>query len=110
MTHTKLVQILQLIRPQAQWCLRGDTLADLEWLDPNQVIPTQGEIDAGEVQVDALAYKDLRKAEYPYYGDQLDAIWKMAQVLTSNGITLGADAMDMIAVVNAVKEKYPKPT
>lgn len=110
MTHAKLVKILEMIRPKAQWTLRGDTLADLEWLDQVQVKPTQDDIDAGEVQVDALAYQDLRKPEYPYYGDQLDAVWKMAQVLTSNGITLGADALDMIATVNAVKAKYPKPS
>jgi hypothetical protein len=111
MNHMKLVKILELIRPKAQWVLRGDTLADLEWVEGQvQVKPTQTDIDAGEAQVDALAYQDLRKPEYPYYGDQLDALWKGLQVLKSNGVVIGAEAEAMIATVQAVKDKYPKPS
>jgi len=40
----------------------------------------------------------LRAAEYPPIGDQLDALWK------------GGDAAaEMLATVQAVKAKYPKP-
>ena len=46
-----------------------------------------------------LAYKELRKNEYPPIGDQLDAIWN------------GGTALDeMKNVILAVKDKYPKPT
>ena len=110
MTHAKLVKILEMIRPKAQWTLRGETLAELEWADQVQTLPTQAEIDAGEIQVDALAYQDLRRPEYPYYGDQLDAVWKMAQVLKSNGVVLGTDADAMLTAVEAIKTKYPKPS
>jgi hypothetical protein len=48
--------------------------------------------------VSELSYATKRKAEYPSIGDQLDALWK------------GGDAADeMIAKVQAVKNKYPKP-
>ena len=43
-------------------------------------------------------YVNKRIAEYPAIGDQLDALWK------------GGDAAaEMLAKVQAVKTKYPKP-
>jgi len=43
-------------------------------------------------------YVNKRTAEYPSIGDQLDALWK------------GGDAAaEMLAKVQAVKTKYPKP-
>jgi hypothetical protein len=44
--HIALADALSALRPGAQWALRGDTLADLEWLDTAQTAPTQAEIDA----------------------------------------------------------------
>lgn len=47
----------------------------------------------------ATEYQRQRAAEYPPIGDQLDALWK------------GGDAAaEMLAKVQAVKAKYPKPT
>jgi hypothetical protein len=44
-------------------------------------------------------YKGFRINNYPSIGDQLDALWK------------GGDAAaEMLAKVQAVKAKYPKPT
>lgn len=54
------------------------------------------EIEASDA---ALSYQEKRKFEYPSIGDQLDALWK------------GGDAAaEMLAKVQAVKAKYPKPT
>ena len=54
---------------------------------------------AVQAYIDTNAYKDLRQAEYPPMGDQLDALWK------------GGDAADeMMSKVQAVKAKYPKPS
>jgi len=43
-------------------------------------------------------YKGLRLSEYPPIGDQLDALWKG-----------GEAAAEMLALVQEVKNKYPKP-
>lgn len=43
-------------------------------------------------------YQRQRAAEYPSIGDQLDALWKG-----------GEAAAAMLAQVQAVKTKYPKP-
>jgi len=43
-------------------------------------------------------YRLNRSEEYPPIGDQLDALWKG-----------GEDAEEMLAKVQAVKAKYPKP-
>jgi len=48
--------------------------------------------------LEATKYQRNRAAEYPPIGDQLDALWK------------GGDAATvMLAQVQAVKAKYPKP-
>jgi hypothetical protein len=53
---------------------------------------------AREAQLAATEYQRQRAAEYPPIGDQLDALWK------------GGDAAAvMLAQVQAVKAKYPKP-
>ena len=60
----------------------------------------QVEIDMALVDawVDPETYKYNRVKEYPSIGDQLDALWK------------GGDAAaEMLAKVQAVKTKYPKP-
>lgn len=90
-------KILMLIRPNEEWTLRGDSIDDLVWHSPTPK-PTLEELQAGQDQLDGLAYRDQRKAEYPALGDQLDALWK------------GGDAAAaMLAQVEAVKTKYPKP-
>jgi hypothetical protein len=48
------------------------------WIDPNE-------------------YKYYRMKEYPSIGDQLDALWKG-----------GEAAAEMLAKVQAIKNKYPK--
>lgn len=50
----------------------------------------------------------LRQKEYPPIGDQLDAIYKMAEFLNREGIPLPPETADWISKCKAVKEKYPK--
>jgi hypothetical protein len=87
------------LRPGAEWVLRGD---ELEWLDQNQTQPTDAEITAEiarlQAAYDAKEYQRQRVTEYPPIGDQLDALWKG-----------GEAAAEMLAKVQAVKTKYPKP-
>lgn len=72
---------------------------DTEALGPQ---PTEEQLDAAYAAKlaaeAAVAYRAQRAAEYPSIGDQLDAMWK------------GGDAAaEMLAQVQAVKAKYPKP-
>jgi len=73
-------------------------------IDGNVAYDAEGnqvEIDLAAVNawIDPEAYKYKRAAEYPPIGDQLDALWK------------GGDAAaEMLAKVQAVKNKYPKGT
>ena len=72
--------------------IRGDIAYDAN----NNVV--EYDDNAVEECLSANAYKDLRVKEYPPIGDQLDALWK------------GGDAAaEMLAKVQAVKAKYPKP-
>lgn len=55
------------------------------------------DLNAIQSWVDSEAYIAKRTAEYPPIGDQLDALWKG-----------GEAAAEMLAKVQAVKQKYPK--
>lgn len=56
-------------------------------------------VEAAIAEFERTNYQRQRAAEYPPIGDQLDALWK------------GGDAAaEMLAKVQAVKAKYPKPT
>lgn len=93
------INALQSLRPGAQWVLRGD---DLEWLDTEQTQPTEAEIQAEvtrlQAEHDAKAYARNRATEYPSIGDQLDALFHA-----------GVFPTEMAALIQAVKDKYPKP-
>ena len=41
-----IAEALLTLKPKAQFILRGDTYAGLEWLDKSQTKPTEGEINA----------------------------------------------------------------
>ena len=87
------------LRPGAEWTLRGDTYAGLEWLDSKQTKPTESEINAKCAELktayDNKKYQRDREAEYPSIVDQLDDIYH-------NGI----DAWKV--TIKATKDKYPK--
>ena len=93
-------QAIQTLRPKAQWVLRGD---DLEWLDTEQIEPTEAEIQEEIVRLteeyNATEYQRLRKAEY----DKLNQDELRFDDL-ANGTTTWQDA------ILAIKAEYPKPT
>ena len=84
------------LKPGAQWALTGD---NLDWLDAVQTEPTQSEIDAEVIRLqaeyDAQAYARSRATEYPAIADQLDDIFH-------NGID------GWKATIQVTKDKYPK--
>jgi hypothetical protein len=73
--------------------MRGDVAYDAN----EQVVSY--DLSAAEALVAANAYKAQRVQEYPPIGDQLDALFKA-----------GVFPADMAAVIQAVKDKYPKGT
>jgi len=90
---------LSSLYPTEEWVLDGD---DLKWLDENTPKPTQAEIDAEiirlQAEYDSQAYARARKAEY----DALNQ-FELISDDANNGTTTHKDA------VNAIKTKYPKP-
>jgi hypothetical protein len=88
------------LRPDAQWALRGDAL---EWLDTEQTQPTNAEIDAEVIRLqaeyNAKQYARDRSTAYPSMQEQLDMqYWDGV-----NGTTTWQDAIE------AVKTGNPKP-
>jgi hypothetical protein len=76
-------------------------MSNVEWKSKNISPPSKEEYDQ-EYQrlkdlLDASLYQEKRRLEYPSIGDQLDALWKG-----------GAAAEEMLARVQAIKNKYPK--
>jgi len=62
------------LRPEAQWSMME---GKLEWLDDKQTQPTESEIEAEgirlEAEYDALQYQ--RDRQYPDLGEQLDMLF-----------------------------------
>jgi len=87
------------LKPNAQWTLRGETYAGLEWNDSDQTKPTESEVNEKcaelKTEYDNKKYQRDRANEYPSVVDQLDDIYH-------NGV----DAWK--ATIKATKDKYPK--
>ena len=66
----KKAEALQSLRPNAEWHLPESGLV---WMDKEQTQPTDSEIDAEVIRLqaefDALAYSRARQAEYPDWSD-----------------------------------------
>ena len=86
------------LKPNAEWILRGDVL---EWLDGVQTEPTQSEIDAEVIRLQAVydsqAYARNRKAEY----DQLNQFETQFDD-DRDGTTTWVDK------INEIKGRHPK--
>ena len=91
-------QALQSLKPKAEWVLRGDVL---EWLDDVQTEPTEAEIDAEVIRLqaeyDSQEYARNRKAEY----DQLEQFEMMFDD-DRDGTTTWVDT------INEIKGRHPK--
>ena len=89
---------LRSLKPGAEWSLRDD---ELEWLDTEQTEPTQSEIDAEiivlQAEYDSQEYARNRKAEY----DQL-VQFEMIFDDDRDGTTTWVDT------INEIKGRHPK--
>jgi len=87
------------LKPNAEWIIRGDTL---EWIDTEQTEPTQAEIDAEVIRLQAVydsqEYARKRKAKY----DALNQ-FELISDDAINGTTTHKDA------IVSIKSEFPKP-
>ena len=95
---TTTAKALQSLKPNAEWVLHGDVLT---WLDGVQTEPTQSEIDAEVIRLqaeyDSQAYARNRKAEY----DQLNQ-FEMQFDDDRDSTTTWVDK------INEIKGRHPK--
>ena len=101
--NINFVNALMSLRPEAEWTSKGN---DITWLDTKQTQPTQEEIDAEVVRLqaeyNAQEYARKRKSEYPSIPDFMEAY-------TENEI--GGDSTKWDAYVinyNKVRTENPK--
>ena len=94
---------LKSLRPDSEWVLRGGVL---EWMDSTQAEPTEAEIQAEIVRLqadyDAKQYQRDRQPEYPSLATFADAYY-----WAQKGDNTKMD--EYVAACDAVKAKYPKP-
>ena len=94
---------LSTLRPGAQWTTRGDVI---EWLDSEQTQPTEEEINAEilrlQAEHDAQEYARNRQAEYPSLDALTVALWEGVVEERMASVT------QLEALRQAVKLKYPK--
>ena len=92
---------LSALRPNCEYMLEGENYSGITWLDKNQSLPTEKEVELKLVEIkyqeEVNVYREKRKLEYPDWEDQLDQIYH-------NGIDVWK------ADVKAIKNKYPKQT
>ena len=95
---------LKSLKPGAEWSIVGGT--EIIWHDTEQTEPTQSEIDAEiirlQAEYDSQEYARNRQAEYPSIDELVVAMWegvveeRMASVTALEGLR------------QAIKTKYPK--
>ena len=97
------VNALRSLRPNALWTLVNDKLT---WNDDSQTEPTQAEIDAEVIrlQADYDAKQYQRDRKYPQLGEQLDMLFH--DMTAGKGDKTG----EWYKAVEKVKDDNPKPT
>ena len=48
-----ITEALILLKPEAEWAVRGGNYSDIEWLDKTQIMPTEEEINAKIAELEA---------------------------------------------------------
>jgi len=93
----RIAQALQSLKPNSKFAVRGD---EIEWLDTEQTKPTQSEIDAEVIRLqaeyDSQEYARKRQAEYPKIQDLVVALYD-----TDDKAAIEAKRAE-------IKLKYPK--
>ena len=56
-------QVLQVLKPGAEWTLRGEDYSGLEWLDSKQTKPTETEVNSKIAELDSAEAMKLLRVE-----------------------------------------------
>ena len=94
---------IQELQPYAEFSMMNDDLSTLVWREDPTVVPrpsdeqilAQAAIIKAKINIQP--YKKKRRPEYPSISDQLDDLFHQ-----------GAFSPEMMAKIQAVKDKYPK--
>ena len=105
-------EAIQSLKPEAEWVLYGDVLT---WMDEVQTEPTEAEIDAEVIRLqaeyDSQEYARKRRVRYNKElptGDQFDALLKGFNQLRLDGQDLPADLDGVIGIWLGIKSAIPK--
>lgn len=95
-------EALDSLFPGTTWRIPGEGYSDIQWDESNTIPKPNKEILDEEIlrlqsEWDALEYARSRVKEYPSIGDQLDALFHA-----------GVFPEEMSALIQSVKDKYPK--
>ena len=82
-----IASALQVLKPGAEWVLRGDKYSGLEWLDKKQTVPTEKEITDKIAELDAAEGMRLLRVERDKKLADLD--WEVIKAY-SNGVAVDA--------------------
>ena len=92
---------LIVLAPQARWAMTNDEYESVDWMDEAIPMPSKAEVLAkvAELQADYdnMRYTRDRLYAYPSMEEQMDVLFHQ-----------GYDGWK--AMIQAVKDKYPKPT
>ena len=92
---------LQSLRPGAEWVLRGNEYAGLEWLDTKQAQPTEAEVSAEVARLQAeLPNKIAKENRAAAYKLEADPLFFKAQ----RGEATQQEWLDK---VEEIKQRYP---
>lgn len=79
---------LQALRPGAQWVLRGSEMSGLEWLDTEQTVPSEADINAKISDMDSDEPMRLLRVERDARIAKQD--WKVVKAY-SKGVAVDSD-------------------
>lgn len=79
---------LQALRPGAQWVLRGSEMSGLEWLDTEQTVPSEADINAKISDMDSDEPMRLLRVERDVRIAKQD--WKVVKAY-SKGVAVDSD-------------------
>ena len=92
---------LQSLCPGAEWVLRGEEYAGLEWLDTKQAKPTEAEINAEVAKLQAeLPNKLAKENRAKAYAAEADSLFFKAQ----RGEATQQEWLDKVA---EIQQRYP---